>query len=392
MNPAAAETKGRVLLVDDDPVVVRLVQAFLHRHGYQVAARNEAEAGMACAAEFAPDVILLDIEMPGLDGIECCRRLQRQENLSRIPVMFFSARAKEQFIAQGFSAGAHDYLQKPFTEAELVARVANLTRMARYEQSLRDAAHELREKNELLFQELNAARRVQWALLPASLAPHPAVRSAVFYEPVAAVGGDLYDLELGKDGALRFVVADVSGHGVMAALLASFFKMGYQVYSSRESGPGEVLQSINRELCRALNPDHFITALTGWIDPGSGALRYASGGHVPGLLLRTRTAQVERLNPTGGLLGIDEDSRYEEAEAQLAPGDGLFLLTDGIIETESPAQEPFGLQRVETLLGRSTRAGPDEILQALRIELDAFQDTTAVEDDLTTLALFWNPG
>jgi phosphoserine phosphatase RsbU/P len=239
--------------------------------------------------------------------------------------------------------------------------------------------------------ELEAARRVQSALLPTTLTPHPSLRSAVLYEPMVGVGGDLYDVSLGTDGVVRLLVADVSGHGVFAALLAAFFKMGYQVYSDRESGPAAVLGAVHRELCRSLDSGHFVTALAAWLDPTTGRLRYSSGGHAPALLRHTATGQIERLLPTGPIIGIIEESRFGEAEALLAPGDGLLLLTDGIIEASSGAGEPYGLRRVETVVRRNPPGQPGELLQNLRIDLEEHQETMLLDDDYTALAVEWFP-
>jgi two-component system, sensor histidine kinase ChiS len=385
------EAKGRILVIDDDPFMARLTETLLRHGGYMVDLAGDAAQGMARAQDMPPDVILLDIEMPDLNGIEACKRLKSIPSLSRVPVMFFSAGAKDQFIKTGFQAGAHDYLEKPFTGAELLARVANLTRLARYEQSLRDTARELKLKNDLLSRELEAARQVQGALLPTSLSLDPSLTCAVLYEPMVGVGGDLYDLALSPDGTIRFLVADVSGHGVFAALLAAFFKMGYQVYSDREQGPAGVLSQIHREMCRSLEPSHFVTALIGWLDPRSGTLRYASAAHVPGLLHRSADGRIERLMPTGPVVGILEGSTFEEGCVVLRPDDALILLTDGVLEAQNPTGETFGLRKVEGLATRLIHATPAELLQHLRIELDAFQGPTPLDDDMTALTFRWNP-
>ena len=384
--------RGWILVVDDDPVSTLIARRILEGHGFVVDCRPDALSGLERAqGSPTPDVVLFDIEMPGMDGIEACRRLRALEGLDGVPAMLCSAQAKEQFLAEGLSAGANDYLEKPYSEVELVARVENLARMARYQQSLRDTLEQVRRNNEMLGLELEAARRVQGALLPTTLTPHPSLRSAVLYEPMVGVGGDFYDVSLSGDGIVRLLVADVSGHGVFAALLAAFFKMGYQVYSDREDGPAAVLSAVHRELCRSLDSGHFVTALAAWLDPVTGRLRYASAGHAPGLLRHTSAGRIERLLPTGPILGIMEESRFDEAETLLAPGDGLLLLTDGIIEASSGAGEPYGLKRVETVVRRNPPGEPGEMLQNLRIDLENHQDTMILDDDYTALAVEWFP-
>jgi serine phosphatase RsbU (regulator of sigma subunit) len=384
--------RGWILVVDDDPVSTLIARRCLERHGFVVDSRPDAVSGLErLQGSPTPDVVLFDIEMPGMDGIEACRRLRAMEGLSGVPAMLCSARAKEQFLAEGFRAGANDYLEKPYSEMELVARVENLARMARYQQSLRDTLEQVRRNNEMLGLEMEAARRVQGALLPITLTPHPSLHSAVLYEPMVGVGGDLYDVSLAADGMVRLLVADVSGHGVFAALLAAFFKMGYQVYSDRETGPAAVLSAVHRELCRSLDSGHFVTALVAWLDPVTGRLRYSSGGHAPALLRHTATGRIERLLPTGPIIGIMEESRFGEADTLLAPGDGLLLLTDGIIEASSVAGEPYGLKRVETVVRRNPPGQPGEMLQNLRIDLENHQETMLLDDDYTALAVEWFP-
>jgi serine phosphatase RsbU (regulator of sigma subunit) len=366
-----------------------VTSSLLRKHRFGVRCLTDPYAALSSDDSVSPDVILLDIDLPQMDGIETCRQIRRHPRFHDVPVMFFSAGAKEQFIDRGFRAGAQDYLEKPFSEAELIARVRNLTRLARYEQSLRNAADEVRRKNDLLSRELEAARRMQWSLLPATLQLHPTVRCAVFYEPAAAVGGDLYDVSVGADGMVRLLVADVAGHGVFAALLAAFFKMGYQVYSDREPGPGAVLQSIHRELCRSLDSSDYVTAFAGWLDPATGVLRYASAGHVPGLLYRRGTHEVERLLPTGPMVGLMDESRFAEESVRLEPHDSVVLLTDGILEAEGPIGELYGLRRVEALARRFSDAVPQHFLQELRIELEDFYGASVPDDDLTALAVDW---
>jgi sigma-B regulation protein RsbU (phosphoserine phosphatase) len=386
-EPAAPAS---VLLIDDDPVVSRFASLLLAGQGYAVTCCADPAEGIARAQAEPPDVILLDIEMPGMNGMEACARLLGVA--PHVPIMFFSAAAKERFIEQGFRTGAHDYLQKPFAEAELAARVGNLARLARHERSLRHTAEELRRTNQHLSRDLEAARRMQAALLPTSLAPDPAIACSVLYEPAAEIGGDLYAVERAPSGMIRILVADVSGHGVVAALLAAYFKMGYQVYSDREDGPAAVLQAIHGELCRTLDSGDFVTALAAWLDPVTGALRYASAGHAPCLWLRGGQSAPERLQPTGPVIGIVAESRFGESNLKLCPEDALLLLTDGVLEALGAAGEPYGLARVTALAAAERNASPSALLAKLRSDLRAFCRARPAEDDQTALVLKWRPG
>lgn len=378
---------GRVLIIDDDPVAARAAAGLLAARGYEVAQAPDASAGLSAARSGAPDVILLDIDMPGIGGIEACETIRRTPGLERIPIMFFSSGAKEHFIARGFEAGARDYLEKPFSKTELLARVANLAAMARNENMLRDVAHDLRLHNETLTREVETARRMQWSLLPVDLAEHPLLRCAVFYEPMVGVGGDLYDASCGPDGWIRLLVADVSGHGVFAALLAAFFRMGYQVYSDREAGPAAVLGAVHRELCRSLENGAYVTAIVAWLHPGTGRLRYASAGHVPAIVRRAAGGTIDRLPATGPMIGLIDDCEIGEKEIKLSPEDTLIMTTDGILEALDPAEEMYGLDRLEQLARYYSLASPGELLQHLRIDLEQFQADRVPDDDLTALAV-----
>ncbi len=389
MSAHSCTFAGRVLIIDDDPVAARAAAHLLASRGYEVGRADSAVEGLSAARSRVPDVVLMDIEMPGIGGIEACETFRRTPGLERIPIMFFSTGAKEQFITLGFQAGAQDYLEKPFSKAELLARVANLAAMARNENTLRDVARDLRLRNETLSHELDAARRMQWSLLPSDLIEHPSLSCAVYYEPMVGVGGDLYDASIGSDGWIRLLVADVSGHGVFAALLAAFFRMGYQVYSERETGPAGVLQSVHRELFRSLENGAYVTAFVAWLHPGTGRLRYASAGHVPALIRRAGGGTIDRLPASGPMIGLIEECEIEEGEIHLSPEDVLIMISDGITEALGPAEEMYGLERLEQVARYYSLAGPSELLQQLRMDLEGFQASRFPEDDLTAMAVEW---
>jgi sigma-B regulation protein RsbU (phosphoserine phosphatase) len=231
-------------------------------------------------------------------------------------------------------------------------------------------------------QELETARRIQASILPRELPRLPQVSLAVRYQPMQAVAGDFYDVLL-RDSGLGLLVADVSGHGVPAALVASMVKVAFATQAPHAQHPGLVLAGVNRALCDSLD-GAYVTAGYAWLELASGALRYASAGHPP-LLLRGANG-VERLEESGLLMGFAPDVEYPVMQRRLARGDRLLFYTDGAIEATSPRDELFELDRLSELLEGSRDAAQglaDQVLASLA----AWRGGAGATDDLTLLVV-----
>jgi sigma-B regulation protein RsbU (phosphoserine phosphatase) len=236
-----------------------------------------------------------------------------------------------------------------------------------------------------LAQELETARRIQASILPARAPDVAGLRVAVRYEPMTAVAGDFYDFAA-RNGRLGLLVADVSGHGVPAALVASMVKVAFEAQGRHADEPAAVLRGMNGVLCRTLEGP-FVTAVYADLDAGSGRLRLGGAGHPPALLRRPE-GTTEALVENGLLMGFDEAADYSALERTVGPGDRLVLFTDGVIEATSPSDEPFGLERLAAVLqehGADLAAGPlaDRILAELR----RFRGGPGFEDDVTLVVV-----
>lgn len=234
-----------------------------------------------------------------------------------------------------------------------------------------------------LAQELETARRIQASILPRAAPRVAGLRVAVRYQPMTAVAGDLWDF-LAADGRVGLLVADVSGHGVPAALVASMVKVAFEAQRGAEAQPAEVVAGMNAALCRVLDGP-FVTAIYASLSPGEGRLRFAGAGHPPALLWRAGPRRVERLSENGLLMGFDGAARYAAGEVTVAPGDRLLLFTDGLIEATDARDEQFGLERLERILADCAALDPEALADWLLAELRSFRGAPGFEDDLTLL-------
>jgi sigma-B regulation protein RsbU (phosphoserine phosphatase) len=234
--------------------------------------------------------------------------------------------------------------------------------------------------------ELEIAREIQRSILPASLPEIRGLRVAACYLPMSEVGGDFYDFDSQRPNGLGLIVADVSGHGVPAALVASMVKMGFAAEAERHDQPGLVLKNINRMLCGKF-AGAFVSACCAFIDGTGRRLFYASAGH-PAPLLRRRDGRIEALSEGGLLLAIDAGSEYVTAEVGMNPGDRLVFFSDGLVEARNDRDDFFGNERLERLLAVHAAAVPDHLIERVVVALRSWVGPGAsLQDDVTVVVV-----
>ena len=215
--------------------------------------------------------------------------------------------------------------------------------------------------------ELHTARAIQSSLLPHGTPPVPAVEVAVRYEPMRQVGGDMYDFAL--DGRrIGLLVADVTGHGLPAALIASMAKVAFASQAMEVARPGHLIAGMNRALSGHAE-GRFVTATYLHIDPASQLVRYANAGHPPPLLWRRAARQVVELADSGLLMGLDPNASYATGEARIGPGDRLVVYTDGVIEAADSHGEFLGIEGLRAFVKRQAALGPEAFADALLAHL-----------------------
>ena len=379
---------AKILVVDDNPDNVELARAVVEGAGYAAVTASDGIEALECVNASLPDLILLDVMMPRLDGLGVLQALRNNPATSQIPVIMLTAKAAVADRVEGLQLGADDYVPKPFAADELLARIRTLLKRSeklRYLNPLMGVLGDWFSARgvERLSRELEVAREIQMSLLPKVPPPtHGVELGAVLYSS-EAVGGDFYDFLPMPDGTLGISVGDVSGKGIPAALLMVMVRTLFRVTASDGEPPGKVLARINRYLSRDIPPSMFVTMFFCVLGPGR-RLLYGDAGHVKPILLRSGQPP-QTLEAEGTVLGVLDDTKFDERALQLNEGDLLALFTDGVVESMGPDGRMLGFEGLSALLEANRDKHPQEIAEAIAGEVK--KSPGPLRDDLTLLVL-----
>ncbi len=378
----AAAEKKLVLVVDDAPANLHVVRSILKDEFNIRVATSGAKALDLVRAKPHPDLILLDVTMPEMDGYEVCGLLKATPEIRDIPVIFLTGKTETEDETKGFEVGAVDYIHKPFSPAVVKARVH--THLV-----LREAREQLARQLLDINNELEMAREIQLSILPHDIPKIRGLAIAARYIPMSLVAGDFYDFVIVDEKRLGILVADVSGHGLPAALIASMLKVALAAQSPHAFDPARVLSGLNQTLCGNFR-NHFVTAAYAFVDTEKNSIRYAGAGHPPLLLWRESSMGASEVLENGLLLGLFPDAPYSVAEVYVEPGDKLVLYTDGILETRSPSKDEFGPELLKVFLESKHNLKADEFADSLLDELTGWSENRkgdGQEDDITLLVI-----
>lgn len=377
MQDRAAET---VLIVDDTADNLRLLAQMLAEGGYDVRAATSGERALELAAADPPDLVLLDIRMPEMDGFEVCRQLKASHKTQHIPVVFISALNEVQDKLRGFEVGGVDYVTKPFQVEEVLARARTHLALRKFEQQMEEANRRFQE-------ELELAGQVQASFLPRVGPELPGWELALTLKPARETSGDFYDVLELPDGNLGLLAGDVADKGAAAALFMAMSWSLIRTFVERHPGdPGKVLASVNDRLVGDTHASRFVTVLLVVVNPSSGGLQYANAGHPPAYLVRANGELLPLLR-TGPLLGMLSAQGWRRGEAEMRRGDVLVLYTDGVTEAMNADGEPFGAARLEAALRARASNGSEAVMRAVLEGVDKFVGDALQTDDLALAVL-----
>jgi serine phosphatase RsbU (regulator of sigma subunit) len=369
----------RVLLVDDAKANLDiLVEGLKADHKLSLALNGEM--ALQVAAKTPPDLVLLDIMMPGLDGYEVCRRMRQMPETAEVPIMFLSSLEEVQNKTRGFEVGANDYLTKPFEMLEVKARVRSLLKAKAYSDAVK----------EQIAADLRVAREIQMGMLPHDFAAFEetyGLRFGAALEPAREVGGDLYGVCASGRERLVVFLGDVSGKGLPASMFMVRAVSLARLLAREIAEPERILARLNDELA-ADNPScMFVTFLCAVFEPASGRLTLANAGHCRPVVLPREGPARWAVTGLGTALGFEAGLKYERTELNLRPGDSLILYSDGVTEAFNTQEELYGNERLLADAGTFSGQSAPAITMGLLQKVRAFATGAPQSDDIAILAI-----
>jgi phosphoserine phosphatase RsbU/P len=375
--PAAAG--ATILIVDDSPVNLRLVVRTLEGRGYRLLAARNGRAALDIARRACPDLILLDIMMPEMDGFEVCRTLKADPLTRDAIVVFLSALGEVTDKVTGLELGASDYITKPIQAEEVIARVANHVARQQLER-------EVRRSRDRLQKELASAGAMQRGILPATLPTGDGATFSAYYRTSLYAGGDYYHVLRLPDGQFGIIVADVSGHGAPSAIVMAMIRAAVHAFPGFACDPAEMVRYLNRHFEFLWESPMFATALVALVDPRDRSVTIACAGHPPPLLMSGGRVRPLPVDATMPVLMMDLRS-VPEVRHVLDAGDRLLFYTDGVTERHDPQDDMYDLPRLKASFERTNGLSPDDQVTSIVRDLDAFGGDRESDDDQTLLLM-----
>ena len=378
---------SRVLIVDDNEFNRKSLALIIRRAGLsQIEFAENGEDGLAKVASFRPDLVLLDVNMPVMDGLEMCRRLRESVTHEELPILFQTALDSDEEQVRCFEAGGSDFISKPIKPGECVARV-------RHQLEKRKLFTDLANFRERVERELKHAQAMQFSLLPEpkrlkAIAERYELVLDAHFETSSELGGDFWNVYPLDDHRVAFLIADFAGHGITAAINTFRLHTLIDRFPMHHVPPSEWLAELNGALKDVLPVGQFATAFFGILDLHTDTLTYASAG-APNPVLGVG-GDIRLLDSAGLVLGAARRARYTDRTLRLPRGGFLFLYSDALIECSGETDGPIGQDGVPEFLRDALAANRAQPLVPL-LERFYARTTHPLRDDLTTVWIARRP-
>ncbi|MBZ4020909.1 fused response regulator/phosphatase [Rhodobacter sp. TJ_12] len=389
-----------MLVVDDSRMSRRILSAQLTRSGYDVLEAESGEEALEICHQTEPDFVLSDWVMDGISGIEFCKRFREMERSGYGYFILLTSKSDKNDVAEGLQSGADDFLAKPVNGDELRARLTAGERILRMEQAMQhqnrllsSALEELRSVYDSINRDLQEARKLQQSLVKERFRCFGNAQVSLTLRPSGHVGGDLVGFFPINARRVALYGIDVSGHGITSALMTArlagylsgsspeqniaLIQTEFGIYDARD--PAELAAYLNALVLEEMQTDSYFTLIYADVDLISGRAALVQAGHPHPAVLRA-DGSVEFLGNGGLPVGLIDGAQYETVTTQLAPGDRLFLGSDGITEIELSDGEQLAEKGLSRLLGALTHMRGQTLLDALYWELQRLSGDALADD------------
>lgn len=384
------QQQQKILVVDDERFNINVLVDLLKPEYKMMAAKNGVQALKAVQSANPPDLVLLDIMMPEMDGYEVCRRIKEDKKTRDIPIIFITAMGDTGDETKGLELGAADYLTKPISPPIVQARVKTQLERKRQRDELKQAYEIIENQKQRMQDELNVGRNIQMSMVPRTFPPFPdrdefSIHAVL--NPAREVGGDFYDFFFISENRLCVCVGDVSGKGVPAALFMAVTRTLIKARAIDDRSTASIITRVNDELSSNNKEYMFVTLFVGIINLTTGELTYTNAGHNPSYILKPGAPSERLENRHGPVLGAMPGLAFQEDTVQLKAGDTLFMYTDGVTEAHNPENKLFGDQRLAELIDTEKNEDVEVIVNRVVTDVRQFEGEAEQYDDVTVMAL-----
>ena len=385
-----SDIKGNLLVVDDNEMNRDMLSRRLSRRGHTVATAEDGHVALDLIEQNAFDVILLDIMMPGISGIEVLKTLRQSYSHADLPIIMATAKSEKEDMIAALKLGANDYVTKPLDFPVVLARVNTQLSLKRSQDALKKAHDRMKH-------DLDAAAEIQQKWLPDDLPKTDSIDMAWKFHPCDELAGDFLNIIQLNENEIGIYVMDVMGHGVQAALLSFSVSRNLSPMAGSDSivlksgqqdpvSPVEVLTNLNTLYPFLANNNRFFTLLYGILDLRDSRFRYACGGH-PGPLIFSSDGQIQDLTENSFPIGIVEEAGFEQAEIKLNPGDRMYLYSDGFIEETNTNGELFDINQFQESLKNNNASTIDKSIEQAVDAIIAWHGDEHLSDDLSIIGI-----
>lgn len=402
---SAEQVSRKIIVVDDDPTALLIISEMTKSLGFDTLCAESGEACLELLKDHSISLVLSDWEMPGMDGPTLLRLLREQNYGRYLYLMLVTGRDDKEDLIQGLNAGADDFINKPVNLEELRVRLRGAVRVLDLQESLDNRNKKLKEANskieealESVTADLRLAADMQFALLPKDLYLQ-GISANWLFKPASFIAGDIFDYFRLRDNQLVFYIVDVEGHGIPSALTS--FAVNNQLNPSAqgmcsnnlrnadsvEEGVLRIIKDLNRQFTSSSVNSRYFTMVFGVMDLQTGAVTLTQAGHPPPLLYSARQDKVIEVGEGGMPVGMFDSAEFQTTTFTIAPGDRLFIYSDGATECEGAAGDMYGTDRLCNALRSWSSVPIEKIDGVLDREFTGWNGGSQFDDDVSMVCL-----
>lgn len=374
---------AKVLLVDDTQANLDVLCELLESEGYTISMAPNGDVALRIVGRIQPDLILMDVMMPGLNGFEVCQRLKQDEATRDIPVIFITAEHVTESVVAGFDAGGVDYILKPFRGQEVLVRVRNI--LTTKFLSLENLAYQQKMESEL-----QIAHDLQMNLMPTESPSLRGMDVAGQCLPAEQVSGDFFQCFELPENKAAIALADVTGHAMQAAIPMVLFNGILEAQMEFNREPEDLFCRLNRSVARLLDKRTFICFMMAQLNASRNCMQLVNSGCPYPYLYRAASGELVELETAEQYpLGIQEEAVYTGIEVKLQAKDCIVFFSDGMVEATDAQQEMFGYERMEHTIESACakESSARGILSQIQASIDAFTENISGADDQTCIVM-----